>query len=215
MDLRSPHHALHRRRFPRPRGDGPVGQARPVDPLMVSPPTRGWTVQLGDRACARWGFPAHAGMDLTYTVSGTEGTRFPRPRGDGPRALISCAKPFSVSPPTRGWTPGIAGLTGGQGGFPAHAGMDRRRCLAFGAMARFPRPRGDGPAEQLAHLPVVEVSPPTRGWTQESQGRPLPRIGFPAHAGMDLSPRSTIPRIRWFPRPRGDGPASRRPAYAL
>ena len=51
------------RRFPRPRGDGPITAVRGIDPQLVSPPTRGWTSCATCRFWLDAGFPAHAGMD--------------------------------------------------------------------------------------------------------------------------------------------------------
>jgi len=51
------------------------------------------------------------------------------------------------------------------------------------------------------------LAPPrTRGWTHGLLPQHRPRLGSPAHAGMDLSsPRSAAERLR-LPRARGDGP---------
>ena len=91
---------------------------------------------------------------------------FPRARGDGPTAVRTGLDSLRV--------------------FPAHAGMDRRRCRSWtpnstfsprtrgwtaarGAQGRFygrfPRARGDGPVERLSRSLNLSV--------------------FPAHAGMD------------------------------
>ena len=114
-------------RFPRPRGDGPSPTASACAVASVSPPTRGWTLLLGDTALFGTGFPAHAGMDpgrirLGFTPSG-----FPRPRGDGPVRVYEFDVPDSVSPPTRGWTHLVRAGHHRHKGFPAHAGMDPER----------------------------------------------------------------------------------------
>ena len=84
--------------------------------------------------------------------------------------------------------------------------MDHWQWPASGYCRRFPRPRGDGPSTRGRGLAVVEVSPPTRGWTHKPLARKLDHPGFPAHAGMDLCPRHSVIPSAWFPRPRGDGP---------
>ena len=179
------------------------------------------------------GFPAHAGMDLTYSAM----------------SAIS----FMVSPPTRGWTlraragaavgggfPAHAGMDPGSPttrladvGFPAHAGMDPygfailSDILRFPAHAGmdphgpawrggrrgFPRPRGDGPIREEWSGSITLVSPPTRGWTSLGAALLPWWFGFPAHAGMD--PHGPFPRPfrRWFPRPRGDGPRTEDSKY--
>ena len=105
--------------------------------------------------------------------------------------------------------------------------MDLLLVYAPALAARFPRPRGDGPASggqqpdrarvspptrgwtprhRVVSSSSTGVSPPTRGWTPPPVDMGSPRRGFPAHAGMDPSPRSG-PTFRFrFPRPRGDGP---------
>ncbi len=95
---------LRRRRFPRPRGDGPVSRSCGTDPTWVPPPTRGWSPVGIAVECRGSGSPAHAGMVPSRTRKSQGRRRFPRPRGDGPsmtdRASLSC----SVPPPTRGWS---------------------------------------------------------------------------------------------------------------
>ena len=115
-----------RRRFPRPRGDGPATASRLSPRARVSPPTRGWTPS--DVGCQDdgFGFPAHAGMDPFACTRHRRWRRFPRPRGDGP-CLRACTPTIaSVSPPTRGWTHRYPHGAGRGRGFPAHAGMDLR-----------------------------------------------------------------------------------------
>ena len=178
------------------------------------------------------GFPAHAGMDPETTAALRATVWFPRPRGDGPDKRHNSERNAEVSPPTRGWTCSYHTSTPRLTGFPAHAGMDppakrprtapdrfpRPRGDGPGfptptsLRIRFPRPRGDGPELRLLELRFSMVSPPTRGWTVASEGVRRRGIGFPAHAGMDpYNYGSTACPCR-FPRPRGDGPRSGKPA---
>ena len=74
---------------------------------------------------------------------------------------------------------------------------------------RLPRTRGDGPAEARRRSTASMASPHTRGWTRQESVAAPPGRGFPAHAGMDPSPRGwTLPPAR-LPRTRGDGPDRR------
>ena len=206
MDRRRACHLCRSRRFPRPRGDGPLEGAHAHVISVVSPPTRGWTssrLRSRRRAC---GFPAHAGMDLEHLELRFRQQRFPRPRGDGPVQPGVVPIGQGVSPPTRGWT-----SRGRQGcrpsnGFPAHAGMDHSVVPSIPPRARFPRPRGDGPHFHGPGGGRMRVSPPTRGWTSTRGVLSLAPCGFPAHAGMDLRSTPSPPCSRRFPRPRGDGP---------
>ena len=192
--------------FPRPRGDGPASRGRPPRPGEVSPPTRGWTELIRPGRLARYGFPAHAGMDLDHDSVRSVRSWFPRPRGDGPYARPAAAGAHRVSPPTRGWTRVEEDALTGVAGFPAHAGMDPSDRSERVAYPGFPRPRGDGP-QSTRRSPVVHwVSPPTRGWTLLYYLAGGHRRGFPAHAGMDLAPSMYHCASGGFPRPRGDGP---------
>ena len=192
--------------FPRPRGDGPARGSGAIDPGWVSPPTRGWTPLHQGAVPFVDGFPAHAGMDLEDLPELAGARRFPRPRGDGPQHRLPRLDELQVSPPTRGWTCRRRKSCPLGGGFPAHAGMDPVMLTGVVGGRWFPRPRGDGPLAFWIRLVWMEVSPPTRGWTQPRR-RIMDRLrGFPAHAGMDppsREPRAPTPR---FPRPRGDGP---------
>ena len=133
------------RRFPRPRGDGPVSAARARSFSWVSPPTRGWTPRLLRSRGPAHGFPAHAGMDPTTRRRRSVIAWFPRPRGDGPVNAEPAPCTAWVSPPTRGWTLGNRRPDHGRFGFPAHAGMDPSTWRRPRVRGGFPRPRGDGP----------------------------------------------------------------------
>ena len=109
-------------RFPRPRGDGPeLGFLAPFFDA-VSPPTRGWTPRDDHADLAGRGFPAHAGMDPHHHDRSSLSSRFPRPRGDGPKITSGASPAPTVSPPTRGWTPAHQRPRQVGTGFPAHAG---------------------------------------------------------------------------------------------
>ena len=193
-------------RFPRPRGDGPLGCRAPPPRHRVPPPTRGWSQVTGRRLVADSGSPAHAGMVPGHWPPSRGRQRFPRPRGDGPRSRRSRRGSSRVPPPTRGWSVALGRQARDLVGSPAHAGMVRRRPSGPGACRRFPRPRGDGPLLDMEYGVDLAVPPPTRGWSFVL-GPPVRELdGSPAHAGMVPSTRKgkkTSPR---FPRPRGDGP---------
>ena len=104
MDRTSTWRGICSRRFPRPRGDGPMPRTLGVTDPAVSPPTRGWTPSAESLVPRVPGFPAHAGMDPRCRPSTRSASRFPRPRGDGPKAFTATQAGTGVSPPTRGWT---------------------------------------------------------------------------------------------------------------
>ena len=206
-----PRHRLRRstkRRFPRPRGDGPMNRWTLRVQPEVSPPTRGWTRLKATTTTTQTGFPAHAGMDPSDVIRRCAHMRFPRPRGDGPGPRRGPIPIPRVSPPTRGWTLRRLDCGTPRTGFPAHAGMDRFADWRPGRRLRFPRPRGDGPLPRIGTFLVFMVSPPTRGWTLLVGDRHEVAYGFPAHAGMDLCRRNLLGSGQRFPRPRGDGPSA-------
>ncbi len=113
--------------FPRPRGDGPAAVPEDIFMRWFSPPTRGWPGRV-----PRWSngtpvFPAHAGMARRKVVSSLMAGSFPRPRGDGPRALRAHQILILFSPPTRGWPEKLFRFCVFSLVFPAHAGMARLR----------------------------------------------------------------------------------------
>ena len=192
--------------FPAQRGDGPIIGSGMYLRGMVSPPTRGWTSASHDWRDDPVGFPAHAGMDPQPATHASVPCWFPRPRGDGPFNIDHSFGWFRVSPPTRGWTQQPERTPARATGFPAHAGMDHFLVFSTVAPAGFPRPRGDGPKIGAKAAAIIQVSPPTRGWTCSRIPSPAAWRGFPAHAGMDPGiPWSSTATWR-FPRPRGDGP---------
>ena len=170
--------------FPRPRGDGPTGDPDADASPTVPPPTRGWSAGTGEGAQPAKGSPAHAGMvpDRTGGLGAPAG--FPRPRGDGPRAVVHWAEPVQVPPPTRGWSRGGPDRAQAHEGSPAHAGMVRTSPISVMRSCRFPRPRGDGPSMIGGMKCDGWVPPPTRGWSPLSPVLVALREGSPAHAGM-------------------------------
>ncbi len=137
------------RRFPRPRGDGPPNRSGCARCDRVSPPARGWSAISVFRLARAGGFPARAGMVRLGKYLMKPMPRFPRPRGDGPRPHRSHGGCATVSPPARGWSLLRNVLAVLDAGFPARAGMVPAliTCPVFEVW--FPRPRGDGPLQNI------------------------------------------------------------------
>ena len=134
--------------------------------------------------------------------------RLPRARGDGPCQGTSMLIVRPASPRSRGWTRSGPASRCARRGFPALAGMDPHASWGGGSRPRLPRARGDGPALPAVIPGIGWASPRSRGWTRGAGGGALPRLGFPALAGMDPgSGRGGLLMTR-LPRARGDGPAS-------
>ena len=68
--------------------------------------------------------------------------------------------------------------------FPAYAGMFLRRIGRRRGNHRFPRIRGDVPAQASAFAGAVQFSPHTRGCSGFSQSFQQKLNVFPAYAGM-------------------------------
>ncbi len=201
--------------LPRPRGDGPLPPGFIVSADTSPPPTRGWTPRVGPHASRAAVSPAHAGMDPAGVRRRRWVRRLPRPRGDGPRHSGTVSSSRASPPPTRGWTPLVAGARVVAEVSPAHAGMDPRPTRGEGGGMSLPRPRGDGPFPAHSRLAEWMSPPPTRGWTRRTRPRRRARRVSPAHAGMDPGARSGASGSMCLPRPRGDGPSmptNRRPS---
>ena len=192
--------------FPRTRGDGPRVQEWRVSRDWLPPHTRGWTPDARPAEPTPAASPAHAGMDPRGGRGPDGGGRFPRTRGDGPRTIRCSTAPIRLPPHTRGWTRHRAAAIHVGGASPAHAGMDRSRRRCRQRDGGFPRTRGDGPSTSSGPCSPTGLPPHTRGWTRHSAESVSPDLASPAHAGMDLAPRSWVLQWGCFPRTRGDGP---------
>ena len=221
--------------LPRTRGDGPTTTGALTATVEASPHTRGWTPPTTKPHPNRRGFPAHAGMDPAPGPSRRRPAWLPRTRGDGPGTCVSTVHSDvpMASPHTRGWTHGgLRHVNGVDRGLPRTRGdgpvdvsqvraewhrwtSPHTRGWTAGSPSgsdgatgknRLPRTRGDGPATTRACTHSPSASPHTRGWTPACDGAGAGLIGFPAHAGMDLSQAMTSSIRSRLPRTRGDGP---------
>ena len=179
--------------LPRARGDGPSPRVVPGGQAPASPRSRGWTRLHPLRVRPHGGFPALAGMDP-----------------DGPWL---CSRSWEASPRSRGWTSTSPGSGRRGPGFPALAGMDPAVRACGGSTPGLPRARGDGPVAMSTPLPFVPASPRSRGWTRDRRAPSPSSGGFPALAGMDLSPPRRPFAPTRLPRARGDGPETARATF--
>ena len=186
---------------------------------------RGWTGTGIVVENPRLVFPAHAGMDRRPSKAPASWSSFPRACGDGPQPgrSGSCE---AFSPRMRGWTEDDLVAYLRDRVFPAHAGMDHSSASAKAFIKRFPRACGDGPfgpryREPFDRFPracgdgpnplpqdtqAFRFSPRMRGWTGQHVKKVLAYVVFPAHAGMDRTPGTTVIGCSSFPRACGDGP---------
>ena len=192
--------------FPRMRGDGPFA-FRPVACDVPFPPhARGWTCVNNLTAAIQPVSPACAGMDLSPTPEPTDGSGFPRMRGDGPYTQFDRLPGPGFPPHARGWTEGQPNRHAPLDVSPACAGMDRSLARQRDTDSRFPRMRGDGPHYPEGPRAVASFPPHARGWTRFSLGHVRGCHVSPACAGMDRRENQARRRIGRFPRMRGDGP---------
>ena len=193
--------------FPRTRGDGPGRRAARATPNSFPPHARGWTPRAANRTTGFAVSPARAGMDPSGLTQLTSGSRFPRTRGDGPKAARASGLTVEFPPHARGWTQRRRCADRGKQVSPARAGMDRVGVVATSAPRGFPRTRGDGPLEDGDRWIFKAFPPHARGWTRLLAASQGGDHVSPARAGMDRH------RLRWrlrpagFPRTRGDGPS--------
>ena len=115
-----------RNRFPRIRGDVPLGWLKDLFFKMFSPHTRGCSSHFTPVSARAGVFPAYAGMFRPPSLQLSAKTGFPRIRGDVPAALSELLPTIKFSPHTRGCS--FENLTRLHRVivFPAYAGMFRR-----------------------------------------------------------------------------------------
>ena len=195
--------------FPRSRGDVPVRPPQRTRYSRFSPLTRGCSFIGGIVLTAPLVFPAHAGMFLNIVIQVAAEVRFPRSRGDVPRAASMAYSRSVFSPLTRGCSPGRVTRPRNQAVFPAHAGMFPGLRFGEAAALRFPRSRGDVPSTVSFWCVGSVFSPLTRGCSPPPLITPTLTGVFPAHAGMFPSRASGASDFPSFPRSRGDVPCSR------
>ena len=161
-------------RFPRIRGDVPLGKNGYQAYLPFSPHTRGCSSHLLIGRVCLGVFPAYAGMFRRTGSPAVVPHGFPRIRGDVPHPTTWLNGGEWFSPHTRGCSGQNATADFPLGVFPAYAGMFLRS-LSRGMTQRcFPRIRGDVPASAMAELRQIEFSPHTRGCSGNRPGNSQP-----------------------------------------
>ena len=113
-----------RPRFPRARGDRPLGGLDAGDLVWLPPRTRGSTCLRFRLARFKMASPAHAGIDPRSRPSLPTWISFPRARGDRPPAAGYLAADAALPPRTRGSTLRTRDKSIGGNASPAHAGID-------------------------------------------------------------------------------------------
>ena len=165
MYLRRPRSTGRSRRFPRTRGDVPVGGNCRGIRHQLPPHARGCT-QVGEPLVGEvLASPARAGMYRRGTADGCLSACFPRTRGDVPRAVCLMLGVDPLPPHARGCTRHRFVARNKVGASPARAGMYLAKALQPGAVDSFPRTRGDVPACGHSAHPSDRLPPHARGCT--------------------------------------------------
>ena len=131
------------------------------------------------------------------------GRVYPRPRGGTCSARTPAARGRGLSPPTRGNPRGCERGRLCPGSIPAHAGEPRAPKRQPMWKTVYPRPRGGTRALRLSTLPLMGLSPPTRGNLGGIPSGGGEEGSIPAHAGEPSRASSPESARRVYPRPRG------------
>ena len=193
-------------RFPRVRGDVPLGVLLRCGPRGFSPRARGCSYRLLRGQHRGRVFPACAGMFLRSPVSEENRKSFPRVRGDVPTPAATTRTCGQFSPRARGCSESIHISLGSRRVFPACAGMFRLEAAEKNLESGFPRVRGDVPVLAGAQLLRKGFSPRARGCSAAPIFHFSLSFVFPACAGMFLRGVRLRRKESRFPRVRGDVP---------
>ena len=171
-------------RFPRIRGDVPGTLRKWTTIMWFSPHTRGCSDGEAVAYITTMVFPAYAGMFLWPTPHHHGLTSFPRIRGDVPMFSMVARLIGKFSPHTRGCSAVNMLFHVVMHVFPAYAGMFLKIISERENLPRFPRIRGDVPAELDKQDVMDEFSPHTRGCSSYQRDVTVGFGVFPAYAGM-------------------------------
>ena len=113
--------------LPRTRGDRPNSPQLAKSVIWATPHTRGSTRASGSDGQPIWGYPAHAGIDPALPLRRYLLEWLPRTRGDRPAYDLLYRLTTTATPHTRGSTYSKSAFSPSYEGYPAHAGIDRKR----------------------------------------------------------------------------------------
>ena len=175
---------------------------------MATPYTRGSTFPKRSGSIQSWGYPVHAGIDLTPFQFFSGSARLPRTRGDRPASKHERDTAIRATPYTRGSTPKRESQHGTVQGYPVHAGIDLTRRRDYHPYIGLPRTRGDRPNTYQELDAKGKATPYTRGSTPAETAQSESQDGYPVHAGIDPYTAGSRPGKDRLPRTRGDRPHS-------
>ncbi len=191
---------------PHARGDEPRIHVSHIRISPLSPRAWGWTGHLGRHRPDGDVVPTRVGMDRDWNARIPIRHRCPHARGDGPEDRTRSYLVGVLSPRAWGWTGMHRGRPTSRPVVPTRVGMDRGSPAAASRRSGCPHARGDGPAVELAQIPVELLSPRAWGWTGQGDRDHQRHAVVPTRVGMDradVRPRRMRCRC---PHARGDGP---------
>ena len=149
-----------------------------------SPPAWGWS-ELSNRLAALVKvFPTRVGMVRHWQLPLDRPSRFPHPRGDGPRIVRAEIALTTFSPPAWGWSAYMSLHDRYEEVFPTRVGMVRNPWSRACTTMCFPHPRGDGPDVGVGNDVGSRFSPPAWGWSVAREGAGARVSVFPTRVGM-------------------------------
>jgi len=153
------------RRLPRMRGDRPLLKNPTTAITRATPHARGSTSSGPWQTALGRGYPACAGIDLSFGTPRHTWAGLPRMRGDRPRPVPAYRGRKRATPHARGST-GIRVSSAPSGkGYPACAGIDLIERRSTPWATRLPRMRGDRPKAKPPQIAAGLATPHARGST--------------------------------------------------
>ena len=194
--------------LPRMRGDRPALYVGRLASGAATPHARGSTLSAEALRARIGGYPACAGIDLTYRRYFDERDGLPRMRGDRPGVGARSHGAEGATPHARGSTHKTHYATLGTIGYPACAGIDPSRGETRRETRRLPRMRGDRPPHGSRSGGERKATPHARGSTRIHRSFLRLLFGYPACAGIDPSHQRFPAVVCRLPRMRGDRPCA-------
>ena len=191
------------RAYPRGRGGNAPAPSLTLNPLGLSPRTRGKQIDQRVQLAQQGPIPADAGETTITTTTPRRRRAYPRGRGGNLLLLASRTRSWGLSPRTRGKheRAGVPRLD--LGPIPADAGETRWESRSFAGVRAYPRGRGGNCGCEAGGWVMRGLSPRTRGKLGGAVGQADHPGPIPADAG-ETPDTDHRPAGHWaYPRGRG------------
>ena len=170
----------------------------------LSPLTRGSRTRGGGEQARRGSIPAHTGKPCADCEWALCFGVYPRSHGEATPSQADIAFIKSLSPLTRGSHRRMHRGLGGHGSIPAHTGKPCRGPPVGDVDRVYPRSHGEALEGALAILPVMGLSPLTRGSHTPEGGHHASTGSIPAHTGKPFLLAATSILDGVYPRSHGE-----------